>query len=266
MIGHYVILAMPFILGSSYIYIIEISSVYCGNDTLTWFQLCTYMSYHVWFNKLTILYTCTHIIYLWQISLWWLSYCHICLSVWLYIINPVSGVWLSIDAVLISNIMTENRIALSRISFYPIHSTCTKFYHGVNRCFTICNLHSLWSTLDVRIWRLNSIHNFKSLKITLICHIQDIRANTRISEFQDWRHILLSTTVPVSADKHTERLLAIIVDITGPGVNLNKNTGRVQLNCLILFFIHLKLELLTQFPVSNDEKYNYFWKKNICEN
>ena len=27
-----------------------------------------------------------------------------------------------------------------------------------------------------------------------------------------------------------------------------------------LFFIHLKLELLTQFPASNDEKYFYLWK------
>ena len=32
------------------------------------------------------------------------------------------------------------------------------------------------------------------------------------------------------------------------------------MNCLFLFFIHLKLELLTQFPASNDEKFltNYF--------
>ena len=28
----------------------------------------------------------------------------------------------------------------------------------------------------------------------------------------------------------------------------------VLLNCFKLFFIHLKLELLTQFPASNDEK------------
>ena len=32
----------------------------------------------------------------------------------------------------------------------------------------------------------------------------------------------------------------------------------VLLNCFKLFFIHLKLELLTQFPASNDEKYVYF--------
>ena len=29
----------------------------------------------------------------------------------------------------------------------------------------------------------------------------------------------------------------------------------VLLNCLLLFFIHLKLELLTQFPASNDKKF-----------
>ena len=29
------------------------------------------------------------------------------------------------------------------------------------------------------------------------------------------------------------------------------------LHCLLLFFIHLKLELLTRFPASNDEKYFY---------
>ena len=33
------------------------------------------------------------------------------------------------------------------------------------------------------------------------------------------------------------------------------------LNCLFLFFFHLKLELLTQFPASNDEK--YIGKKGI---
>ena len=31
----------------------------------------------------------------------------------------------------------------------------------------------------------------------------------------------------------------------------------VLLNCFKLFFIHLKQELLTQFPASNDEKYFY---------
>ena len=37
----------------------------------------------------------------------------------------------------------------------------------------------------------------------------------------------------------------------------------VLLNCFKLFFIHLKLELLTQFPASNDEKHFYLWKINI---
>ena len=31
-------------------------------------------------------------------------------------------------------------------------------------------------------------------------------------------------------------------------------TQVVLMNCLFLFFIHLKLELLTQFPATNDEK------------
>ena len=34
----------------------------------------------------------------------------------------------------------------------------------------------------------------------------------------------------------------------------------VLLNCLFLFFIHLKLELLAQFPASNDEKHLHFMK------
>ena len=33
-------------------------------------------------------------------------------------------------------------------------------------------------------------------------------------------------------------------------------------NCSGLFFVHLKLELLTQFPAANDEKYIYS-RKNI---
>ena len=32
----------------------------------------------------------------------------------------------------------------------------------------------------------------------------------------------------------------------------------VLLNCFNCIFHHLKLELLTQFPASNDEKYYYF--------
>ena len=39
----------------------------------------------------------------------------------------------------------------------------------------------------------------------------------------------------------------------------------VLLNCLFLFFIHLKLELLTQFPASNDEKENIFMKMVISQ-
>ena len=34
----------------------------------------------------------------------------------------------------------------------------------------------------------------------------------------------------------------------------------VLLNCLNFIFRHLKLELLTQFPAANDEKYFYFLK------
>ena len=34
----------------------------------------------------------------------------------------------------------------------------------------------------------------------------------------------------------------------------------------VLNFCQLKLELLTQFPALNDEKYDYLWKINMCEN
>ena len=37
----------------------------------------------------------------------------------------------------------------------------------------------------------------------------------------------------------------------------------VLLNCLFLFFIHLKLKLLKRFPASNDEKYFRLWKLDI---
>ena len=37
----------------------------------------------------------------------------------------------------------------------------------------------------------------------------------------------------------------------------------VLLNCFNCIFRHLKLELLTQFPASNDEKYYYLWKTDI---
>ena len=39
------------------------------------------------------------------------------------------------------------------------------------------------------------------------------------------------------------------------------NGQHVLLKWLLLFFIHSKLTLLTQFPASNDEKY-YYLKKN----
>ena len=35
---------------------------------------------------------------------------------------------------------------------------------------------------------------------------------------------------------------------------------------IIYQIIHLKLELLTQFPASNDEKHFYLWKINISQN
>ena len=37
----------------------------------------------------------------------------------------------------------------------------------------------------------------------------------------------------------------------------------VLLNCFNCIFRHLKLELLTQFPASSDEKYYYLWKKDM---
>ena len=39
----------------------------------------------------------------------------------------------------------------------------------------------------------------------------------------------------------------------------------VLLNCFNCIFRHLKLELLTQFPASNDEKYRYFSKIYIFQ-
>ena len=39
--------------------------------------------------------------------------------------------------------------------------------------------------------------------------------------------------------------------------------NNLLLNCLLPFFIHLKLKLLTQFPASNDEKYIYLKKIDI---
>ena len=39
----------------------------------------------------------------------------------------------------------------------------------------------------------------------------------------------------------------------------------VLLNCFNCIFRHLKLELLTQFPASNDEKYYYLWKIDMSK-
>ena len=37
------------------------------------------------------------------------------------------------------------------------------------------------------------------------------------------------------------------------------------LNCILVFLINLKLELLTQFPASNDETFFYLWKIGISK-
>ena len=39
----------------------------------------------------------------------------------------------------------------------------------------------------------------------------------------------------------------------------------VLLNCFNCIFRHSKLELLTRFPASNDEKYYYLWKKYMSK-
>ena len=39
----------------------------------------------------------------------------------------------------------------------------------------------------------------------------------------------------------------------------------VLLNCFNCIFRHLKLELQTQFPASNDEKYYYLWKIDMSK-
>ena len=39
----------------------------------------------------------------------------------------------------------------------------------------------------------------------------------------------------------------------------------VLLNCFNCIFRHLKLELLTQFPASNDEKYYYLWEIDMSK-
>ena len=48
--------------------------------------------------------------------------------------------------------------------------------------------------------------------------------------------------------------------ITLPTLNQPVNLGVAEL--FILFFRHLKLELLTQFPASNGEKYIFIHMKN----
>ena len=45
--------------------------------------------------------------------------------------------------------------------------------------------------------------------------------------------------------------------LTGSNHQYFLNTWPAEL--VILYFRHLKLELLTQFPASNDEKYLYFF-------
>ena len=44
-----------------------------------------------------------------------------------------------------------------------------------------------------------------------------------------------------------------------------KGLTLVLLNCFFLFFIHLKLELLTQISASNDKKYLYFHQDTCFE-
>ena len=53
-------------------------------------------------------------------------------------------------------------------------------------------------------------------------------------------HVWLVITLELSTKKHSNSL--------------------VLLNCFNCIFRHSKLELLTQFPASNDEKYRYFSK------
>ena len=46
----------------------------------------------------------------------------------------------------------------------------------------------------------------------------------------------------------------------------HKMLNLMPLNCLLLFSIHLKLELLPQFPASNDKKYFIFMKNSHIPN
>ena len=68
----------------------------------------------------------------------------------------------------------------------------------------------------------------------------------------------LLKTIPVTFDlQHACKPSSTIVN-PFPAENLAAlGLILLLLNCLVLFFIHLKLELLTQFPASNDEKYFY---------
>ena len=57
--------------------------------------------------------------------------------------------------------------------------------------------------------------------------------------------------------------------MVGKNGQIHRKLSRVDINNLYhtqltaRIFRHLKLELLTQFPASNDEKYLYFWKVDI---
>ena len=49
-------------------------------------------------------------------------------------------------------------------------------------------------------------------------------------------------------------------DLEGVDCGVQFQLTLVLLNCYNCIFRHLKLELLTQFPASNDEKYRYYSK------
>ena len=49
-------------------------------------------------------------------------------------------------------------------------------------------------------------------------------------------------------------------------VSIKSYLNRVELHCFLLFCIHLKLELLTQYPASNDEKIFQFIKNMYRQN
>ena len=68
-----------------------------------------------------------------------------------------------------------------------------------------------------------------------------------------WNQALIHSCLLVS---QAERNILTSGYVANPPLTL------VLLNCLNCIFRHLKLELLTQFPASNDENYFYFLK--IC--